>query len=413
MKKILVVLDGASDLPIEKFGDRTPFEMAHTPNLDYLTRQGKMGYMYPLGEGVVPGSDNSLITLLGGNSKGIGRGFVEALGLGMKVKKGDLCLRINFGTIDNLKNREVIDRRAGRTLTTREVKKLINELNKKINISYDFEFKAGVQHRAVLVVRGKFSSEIGSNDPEWHVGPKGKMKFEFSSPLDKKELSKKTADVVNEIVRQAFLILNKNPINELRRKKGLLPANMIFVRGANVELPKVKKFRNWMSINSMPLEIGIARMFGMENFAFSYPKMKTIDFYANLYSGLRKSIKFSVKMIKKNHSQFTGCYVQFKATDIPGHDNKPYEKKKMIEMIDKEFFGFLRKFVEGKDIKVVVTCDHSTPCMLKKHSSDPVPVLVYGGERDGTRHFNELEARIGGLGKMIGKSFFGRVGLDK
>jgi len=368
--------------------------------------------MYPLGKGVVPGSDNSLITLLGGDSKKIGRGFVEALGLGLKIRKGDLCLRINFGTIENLKTRKVIDRRVGRTLTTREAKNLVAELNKKIKIPYEFEFKEGVQHRAVLIVRGNFSDKISEIDPEWGK-KRDKFKFEFSYALDKKDISKKTAEVVNEIVKQAFLILNTNSVNELRRKKGLFPANMLFMRGANVELPKIKKLKNWMSINSMPLEIGIASMFGMKNFAFSYPKVKNIDVYSNLYMGLEKSIKFGINGIKKNHKKFTGCYIQFKETDIPGHDNKPYEKKKMIELIDKEFFGFLKKFVDGKNIRVVVSCDHSTPCQFKSHSSDPVPVMVYGDEKDKTKHFNELEARIGSLGKIEGKDFLKRVGLDR
>lgn len=109
-----------------------------------------------------------------------------------------------------------------------------------------------------------------------------------------------------------------------------------------------------------------------------------------------------------------GCYIQFKETDVPGHDNKPYEKKNMLEVIDKKFFGFLRKFVSGKNIRVVVTCDHSTPCKLKMHSAHPVPVLVYDGKnKDESVKFSERESRKGSLGKMYGKDFFEKTGLDK
>jgi len=82
-------------------------------------------------------------------------------------------------------------------------------------------------------------------------------------------------------------------------------------------------------------------------------------------------------------------------------------------MIDKRFFGFLRKFVRRKDIRIVVTCDHSTPCKLKMHSADPVPVLVYDGKRkDETKKFCEREARKGSLGKMYGKDFMEKTGLN-
>jgi len=108
-----------------------------------------------------------------------------------------------------------------------------------------------------------------------------------------------------------------------------------------------------------------------------------------------------------------GCFVYFKETDDPGHDNKPYEKKNMLEMIDKRFFGFLRKFIRKKDIKIVVTCDHSTPCKLKRHSADPVPVLVYDGHKsDETIKFCEKEARKGNFGKLYGKDFMKKTGLD-
>ena len=187
-----------------------------------------------------------------------------------------------------------------------------------------------------------------------------------------------------------------------RNEKGLFPANMVFLRGACSDIPHLKKYRTWMSINSMPLEIGIAKFSEMENFSFKYPELKGIDVYDNLYEGLNQHIKFAIKTIRKRHRDFRGCYIQFKETDVPGHDNKPHEKKKMIEVIDKDFFGFLREFIDGRDIRVVVTCDHSTPCKLKAHSADPVPVLVYDRKnKDRMTHFNERMAIAGSLGGFV------------
>jgi len=409
MKKILIILDGASGLPHPALGGKTPLEIAETPNLDYFAKNGKMGYMYTLWEGKVPASDNALLNIFGNDPKKSKRGVLEAIGAGLDVKRGDLAVRTNFGTIENLKTRKVIDRRAGRTLTTKEANELAKTLNKKIKLKCDFEFKPTVQHRGVLVFRGGFCDNISAIDSEW-VKPGVKEKtFSYSKALSDDENCKYSAKILNEFVDQAFGILNNHSVNLKRKKKGLLPANMVFIRGMGIEIPKLKQYRSWMSVNLMPLEVGIAKLSGMKNFDFKIPKMKSVDVYEHLYKILNKKIKFAIKFLKKNHKDFSGCYIHFKETDVPGHDNKPFEKKKMLKIIDKKFFGFLKEFVEGKDIKLVVTCDHSTPCKLKSHSADPVPVLVYGDEKDEMTKFCERQARAGSLGKMYGREFMGRV----
>tara|TARA_Y100000034_G_C6881821_1_gene404210 strand:- start:81 stop:1313 length:1233 start_codon:yes stop_codon:yes gene_type:complete len=410
MKKVLVILDGASDLGVKVFGSKTPLDVADTKNLDWLAKNGQLGYMYPIDEKTVPGSDDSLVSIFGNNPKLSKRGVIEAFGLGVKVNRGDFAVRTNFGTIDNPKSRRVIDRRAGRTLSTKEAQILAKALNNKIKIDSKFEFYPGVQHRGVLVLRGGFSDNITNTDPEYRSDDD--YHFRFSKPLDDEENSKHTSNILNNFLVQSFNILNQHTINEIRRKKGLLPANMLFTRGGASEIPKLKKYKTWMSINSFPLEIGLAELMGMKNFSFKYPELKKIDVYQNLYDGLNKSIKFAIKTIKKQHKNFSGCYIQFKETDIPGHDNKPYEKKNMIEIIDKKFFSFLREFAIKNKVKVVVTCDHSTPCRLKKHSRYPVPVLVYGEGKDETEKFSEKEARKGDLGRFFGKDFMKKTGLS-
>jgi 2,3-bisphosphoglycerate-independent phosphoglycerate mutase len=414
MKKILLVIDGAAGLPHELLGGKTAFAVAKTPNLDYFAKNGRQGYMYPIDEKTVPGSDNSLISLFGNDPDECRRGIYEVVGAGLRFTRGDLAFRINFGTIDNLKNRQVIDRRAGRTLTTKEAHELADALNKNIKLPCKFELKSTVQHRGALVFRGGFSDNISPIDPEWVAPGRKGSKFRFSKPYDENdENAKYAANVLNDFVSQAFRILNNHPVNKERVRRGLLPANMLFVRGAGMEVQKLKKYKSWMSINPMPLEIGISKLLGMKVFSFDYPKMKGIDSYANLYDALNKTINFAKKTIKKQHKNFQGCYIQFKEPDVPGHDNKPLEKKHMIEIIDKKFFGFLRKFIQNKDINVVVTCDHSTPCKLKAHSAHPVPVLVYDEKyHDKTSHFSEREAKKGSLGKMYGSEFMKKTGLD-
>ena len=127
----------------------------------------------------------------------------------------------------------------------------------------------------------------------------------------------------------------------------------------------------------MPLEIGFVKSSGMNLSTFEYPPLQELDAYKNFYEGLKKSCKLAIKCIQKNKKTSDYIYIHIKETDSPGHDNKPFEKKQMIEYLDKNLFDFLRKFAPPNKLKILVTADHSTPCKFKDHTADPVPVLFY------------------------------------
>lgn len=417
-RKILVVLDGLGDLPTSSLGDKTPLEYASTPNLDELTKKGRLGYMFTVGENTAPQSDSAVVAILGNNPIISTRGTFEAAGLGIKLERGDLAVRANFCTIDNLKSKNLVDRRAGRTLTTPEAAQLAKAINSQVKLPVKFEFHPSLQHRGVLVLRGGFSDNITDTDTHYSCldkkrKPLQKEGFSWAQPLDDEENTEFTANAINSFIDQSFKVLNNHPINQIRRKRGLLPANIILTRGAGILLPKLNRFQKSMAIVNMPLEKGIAKAAGMDIFSFSYPRMKSYDVYENLYAGLLKSIKFAIRILKRKGSRYNFCYIHFKETDVPGHDNKPFEKKNFIEMIDSRFFSFLRGYVEKNKIKLIVTGDHSTPCKMKDHSSDPVPVLLYDPQQkpDKTTEFSEREARRGALGKIIGKNLLKKAGF--
>ena len=164
----------------------------------------------------------------------------------------------------------------------------------------------------------------------------------------------------------------------------------------------------------MPLEIGFSKVCDMTVKTFTYPKLKTLDAYDNLYDGLKKACKFNIKILKKYHKKFDYAYVHIKETDLPGHDNKVMEKIFMLEYIDQTFFKFLREFVPKNEIKVVVTADHCTPCKLKNHSADPVPVLLYNNSSiPRAKKFCEKEAKKGTLGRIMGQDLLKVVGFNK
>ncbi len=381
MKGVFVIIDGVADEPCSSLNGRTPLEFAKTPYLDELAKKSRIDYCYPIKEGIAPESSSAVVSLLGYDYRESPRGPLEAQGAGIKLAKGDLALRCNFATIDKIDG-EILDSRAGRTLTTKEAHILAKEINEKVKLPYKFEFHALNQHRAVLIFRGGFSDNISNADPFYGDGVVLGLnrKMIFSKALDDEEDSKLSANLVNSFVRHSYEILNKHGINIERVRKGLYPANIILCRDAGNSPIKFKKLRGkWMALGYMPLEIGIAKAVGMEAYKFKYPKLKGIDIYSTLYLGLRKAIKYAVKMMKRNYEKYDYFYIHFKETDIPGHDGRPRDKVKMIEIIDNNFFSFLNKYMDKT--KIVITADHTTSCNKKRHTSGAVPVLIYLGKK--------------------------------
>ncbi len=414
MKGVMVIVDGMGDLPNSQLGEKTPLEAADMPNADFLASRGELGYMYSVKPGFIPESDEAIVSIFGNELISSTRGQLEARGTDLKLVRGDLAFRANFATIDSFKEGNILDRRAGRNLSTAEAEILAKSINKGIKLNSPFIFKATIGHRGVLVFKGGFSDNVSGNDMVYIPGQaKISNKISRIKPLDDEDNSQYAANIVNEFLEKVFDILDKHPINEKRRDKGLPPANFLLIRGAGIEIPKIKTYKRWASASYMPLERGFSRVCGMKTYSFDYPKLKGIDVYENLWEGLKKACKFSISVLKRNRKHADYVYIHIKETDLPGHDGKPVIKKEMLEYIDKTLFNFLRKFAPPNKIKVVITADHSTPCKLKSHSADPVPVLFYSGLIPKEKKFNESEARKGKLGRINGKELFKKVGFLK
>ena len=417
MKGIFVVLSGVADEPCQALGQSTPLQAARTPNLDALAKVSRIDYCHPMKEGVAPESSSSIVSLLGFDPHLAPSGPLEAQGAGIKLTRGDLALRCNFATIDDLKSGNILDRRAGRTLNTKEANALAKAINEGVKLPFKFEFYPTIQHRGIVVFRGGFSDNITNADPFYRNGMAYAgitPKIVFSKPMDDEDDSKLAADLVNSFIRKSHEVLDKHYLNVSRAGKGLFSANYLLCRGAGNEPAQFKKLRGkWMALGYTPLKRGVAEVCKMDIYKVSYPKMKGIDVYENLYSALRKAIKSSIKMLKKHRKSHDYFYINLRESDIAGLDNKPMETVKMIELIDRRLFSFLKKFVEKNNAKLVVTSGHTTSCRLKSHSADPVPVLFYNpfDLRDEEKRFTEEEglqgSKIAGR-KLLERTLFGK-----
>lgn len=405
-KLLFIVMDGLADRPIAALGSQTPLEAAHTPALDGLAARGSGGMLKVI-EGVAPESDAAVLALLGYDPHRYytGRGPLEAAGIGASFKEGMLALRCNFATTSDGAN--LLDRRAGRTLTSREAAALAAAINKKVKLKgARFRFYASVAHRGVLVVsrrNGKFSAGITNTDPAYELRngiPHALSSFEkrvkAAAPLDGAVAAKMSAELVNEFTAKAFEVLDRHAVNASRRKRGLLPANTIICRDAGNRLPPLydisKRHRKkWAILADMPLEIGIGMLAGMAVIKLPLPTFTAADYKVRLVKAIAALKKFDC------------LYIHIKGPDLFGHDGDFIGKKKCIEDADRHFFVPLLKQVSPRTL-IVVTADHATPCEMKGHSADPVPFVVSGGgvKADFVERFGESYCRNGGFGTLKG-----------
>ena len=409
LKLIFVAIDGMGDLPIKSLGNKTPLEAAETPNLDSLAKTGKTGLMYSVGKGVAPESDVAVISLLGYDpfKYSTGRGVIEAAGVGLKMKDGDLALRCNFATLGQGKN--IFDRRVARSLTTEEATELNKAVNEEVKLdSYPatFEFRNTLGHRAVLLIKSKakpLSSNITNSDPAYTIingigvaQTDVEMVLKTCEPMDNTEAAKVSAGLVNEFIEKSHALWENHPINVKRAKEGKLKANVVLTRDAGHLLPKFFNINEHYHVNfaclaDMHAERGIAQLAGMESSLLPPPS-----------GNLQKDCEVRVKALLEALPKHDCFYIHLKGPDEPGHDGNCKLKTEIISAIDKYFFGPLLKQISLKDTLICITTDHATPCDLKVHSDTPVPVLISGDHigNGKTVKFCEKECAKGSLGTI-------------
>jgi 2,3-bisphosphoglycerate-independent phosphoglycerate mutase len=413
---VYVLLDGVGDLPHPNLVGKTPLGAASTPNLDRLAKNGAMGQVITVGKGIAPESDIAVFNMLGYKFKHddyAGRGVVEAIGIGIDFKDGDLALRGNFATLND--DGVIIDRRAGRKIEKQDTETVSNEIEEKIKFSDENAtaiITPTIGHRLVIRIRSNcaLSSNISNTDPAYvRVAGMGIakavtdfLKIEKCLPLDEESHTKLASKLVNELTEQSLDIMKKSKVNERRKENDKKLLNGILLRDAGNIYPKVTPINDLHSMKfscivDMPVEIGISEIL----------KMKTYD------AGGLTDYEEKAKVAAKAMDEQNAVYVHLKGPDEFGHDGDAQGKMENIEEIDKRFFGTLLDNIDSSKVAVIVSADHSTPCINRGHSADPVPLLISGDmvTNDDTQRFTEIEAKKGRIGLIDGAQVI-TTGID-
>jgi 2,3-bisphosphoglycerate-independent phosphoglycerate mutase len=368
-KIVLVVLDGVGDIP-DSTG-MTALEQASAVNLDSLAKESQLGLTEAVDVGITPGSGPAHLSLFGYDplKYDIGRGVLEALGIGIALSSKDLAARANFATRDN---RGIItDRRAGRIATEKNAE-LCGKINSNLNRIQDIDVKVypGKEHRFVTLFSGEgLSDNLLDADPQETGKPEVRAKA-----MDGE--SGKAETIANEFIEKVRQIL-----------KDERPANTCLLRGL-AKAPEILKFEDLFGLKacavaSYPMYKGLSRLVGMD-----------------VVEGLA-TLSEQVDKLKELYNKYDYFYVHIKKTDSYGEDGSRDSKVKVIEEFDK----LLPRILDLSPDVLCVTSDHSTPTPMKGHSWHPNPILIKGPymRRDQGVRFTESECLKGVLGRFFAK----------
>jgi len=364
-KIVLLVMDGVGGMPVAP-GGPTELEAAQKPNFNRLAAEGCLGQMNPVGYGITPGSGPGHLSLFGYDPLkfDIGRGVLEAFGIGVEVGSDDVAARGNFCTVDS--GGRITDRRAGR-IATEASSKLVEKLAKIKIPGVEMEVRPVKEHRFVVVMRGPgLSACLTETDPQKTGVPPLPVKA-----TDPK--GEKTAKAFNEWIAQAGKIL-----------AGEAPANMLTLRGFSGD-PRLPQFADIFKVHPAcvavyPMYRGVAKLVGMQGIAF---EGDTPEDEFRAVAGIWNDFDF--------------FFIHIKGTDSRGEDGDFDAKVKVIEKVD----AALPALLALKPDVLLVTGDHSTPAKLKSHSWHPVPLLLWAPETarpDAETVFGERMCARGGLG---------------
>jgi 2,3-bisphosphoglycerate-independent phosphoglycerate mutase len=365
-KIILFVWDGLGG--IQGPGGKTELEAARTPNADRLVSQGTCGLLEPVAPGVTPGSGPGHLGLFGYDplEYQIGRGALEAVGVGFDLRLGDVAARLNFCTLDA--QGAIKDRRAGR-IPTDESKRVVAKLARAVKEVDGVQvlWAPVKEHRALLVLRGEgLGDGVEDTDPQKEGVPPPEPKVR-----DQGKDNVRTAQVAAKVLKQAMAA-----IADEKKANGILARG--FARRPHWPMFQERFGLHAAVVAGTPMYRGVARLVGME------PLEATNE------------VARDVASLAAAWDQYDFFFLHYKHTDKAGEDGNFDAKVHYIEEADAALAA-LEKL--GPSV-LIVTADHSTPSAMKSHSWHPVPVLLWAktARRDGVTTFNEVACQRGGLG---------------
>ncbi|MDO5425817.1 MAG: cofactor-independent phosphoglycerate mutase [Eubacteriales bacterium] len=383
MKYVVILGDGMADEPIDTLGGQTPLEKAETPAMDALAKASEIGLLHTIPAGMKPGSDTANLSVMGCDPKiyYTGRSPLEALSIGVPMKDTDIALRCNLVTLSEeepYEEKKILDHSSDE-ISTEDAAVLLEAVRTELETE-TYHFYVGTSYRHCLIWN---AGEVVELTPPHDI--LGRV---IGSYLPENE-------VLRQMQKRSYEILNNHPINQERRKKGLNPANSCWFWGAGTK-PALTSFeekygKKGIMISAVDLLKGIAVGASMDNAAVEGAN-------GGLHTNYEGKAQAAVDALTTGGYDF--AYIHVEAPDEMGHQGSLERKIKAVEFLDERVIKYVKDRLDaaGVDYRMLILPDHPTPIRVRTHTSDPVPYLLYDSTapQEHDWHYNEREAAESG-----------------
>jgi 2,3-bisphosphoglycerate-independent phosphoglycerate mutase len=395
VKYCVMIIDGASDWPSAARGGKTCLELAHTPNMDAMAREGVVGLVRTVPPGMEPSSAIACMSVLGydPHEHYRGRSAIEARGMGIRVDKGDVVFRCNLVAV---RDGRMWSYSCG-AISTEEARPLIATLNRELGDD-SVHFYPGVSYRHICKLKGAEETVLANCTPPHDIH--GKLTDEFLPRGPGSHL-------LRDLMARSQSILHDHPVNVERGTRGLIPASMIWLFWGSAQLHNMPAFKDVHGLDAaitsgVDVMRGLARMAGMQTLEIAGVTSDLDNDYAAQADGALAAL-----------SQYDMVVIHVEATDEAAHAGLAKEKIEAIQRVDQEIAGRLRSW-HKEGLGVLILPDHATPVEIRTHVADPVPFLLWGAGLTPTgpgsaQRFTETEARGTGIFVDEGHSIIGKL----
>jgi len=395
MKYIIILGDGMADEPLANYGGKTPLQIAKTPHIDWLTKNGKSGLLETVPESMHPGSEIANMAVLGYKVEEVfeGRGVLEAASMGIDLQPGDMAMRCNLVTIEN----EILKNHSAGHIGSNQATELIEFLNKELG-DERVTFYPGVSYRNLLVIKNGVK-DMDCTPP--HDIPGTPFKNVLIKPNTTK--AEETTSLLNNLILKSQKLLENHRINIERKAAGKELANSIWpwspgYKPAMPTLNEMFGIEKSAVISAVDLIQGIGVYAGME--------VINVEGATGLsdtnYEGKAKA---AVDALKKNDL----VYLHIEASDEAGHEGDIELKIKTIVYLDQRVVKYIIEETAKleEQVAIAILPDHPTPCILRTHTRKPVPFSIYksGNEPDKVEVYDEFAVESGVYGVLKGDEF--------
>lgn len=380
MKYAILILDGASGLPLPDMGDRTCLEIARTPNLDRMAGQGMTGTARTVPARMEPSSACACMSVMGYDPEVYykGRAAIEAISLGIDVARNETVFRCNLVNTDG----GIMNSYCSGHISTAEARELIDALNRELGNS-GIRFYPGTSYRHILKL-GNLPEALRAAT----TAPHDISGRPTSGYLPKGDGSK----VLLELIEKSRSVLKNHPVNRMRIDQGKIPADSIWLTWGSGPPPEIPPFETVYGLKAaltsgVDLLKGLAKMMSV-----------TVLDIPGVTDGQDNDCDAQVSGALEALGSHDLIIIHFEAPDEAGHAGSVQQKVDAIETADRQMVSRLIDYA-GHDMRMLVMPDHPTPVSLLTHTADPVPFVLSGSgiPSDTSSRFTERQAETTGL----------------